>query len=227
MNDAPAPTEPAATEPATPAETAAAGLETLAANKAWQSDFNGDNGRPAQLAAVKLKADTTRAAFNPEPNRSPDLSAQVEAGLEATDNITKASAEAMVPAQDVSEYNFKWEGASNMEFEELQSMDTMAKESAFAVNANPAYARTTIETMDRALARPEGSFIPTTSDDLDDHLQAQLGDQAAATMDAALATMQKMPADGQKWLQNSLSKLDTSTAAWVVGRLASVHRANG
>ena len=51
-------------------------------------------------------------------------------------------------------------------------------------------------------------------------------DKAAATLAAALATFELMPPDGQAWLQNSLSRLDTSTAAWVVGRMASIHRAN-
>ena len=226
-NEAPAPAEPAAAETATPAETAAAGLETLASDKAWQADFNGDNGRPAQLAAVKLKADTTRAAFDPEADRSQRLSEQMEVGLAAPDAISQASAAAMVPAQDVSEYSFKWENASNMEIEELQAMDTTAKEAAFAIGANPHFARATIEAMDAQLSKPEGSYIPTTSDDLESHLQAQLGDKADATLEAALATMQQMPEAGQKWLQASLSKLDTSTAAWVVQRLASVARANG
>ncbi len=227
MNDAPAPAEPAAAETATPAETAAAGLETLAADKAWQADFNGDNGRPAQIAAVKLKADTTRAAFDREPNPGPLLPAQIEDGLAAPDAISQAAAEAMVPAQDVSEYSFKWENASSMEIGELQNMDTTAKEAAFAINANPHFARSTIEAMDRQLSKPEGSYIPTNDVDLNDHLQAQLGDKADATLEAALATMEKMPEAGQKWLQSSLSRLDTSTAAWVVQRLASVQRANG
>ena len=51
-------------------------------------------------------------------------------------------------------------------------------------------------------------------------------DKAAATLAPALTTFKKMPAAGQAWLQNSLSRLDTSTAAWVVGRMASIHRAN-
>ncbi len=226
MNDAPAPTEPAAAE-TNSSEVAAAGLETLAANKEWSDDFSGLNGRPAQLAAMELKSATTRAAFDPEPDTSQRRSEQIEDGLAATDAVTKASAEAMVPAQDVSEYNFKWENASSMEFEELQSMDTTAKEAAFAIGANPHFARSTLEAMDRQLSKPEGSYIPTTSDALDDHMRTQFGDQADATLQAAVATMQKMPPEGQKWLQSSLSRLDTSTAAWVVARLASVHRANG
>ena len=105
-------------------------------------------------------------------------------------------------------------------------MDALAKETAFAVKANPQFARATLEAMDKQLSKPEGSYTPTTADALDRHLQTQLGDKADATLAAALATFELMPPDGQAWLQNSLSRLDTSTAAWVVGRMASIHRAN-
>ena len=73
----------------TPAETAAAGLETLAADKAWQADFNGDNGRPAQRAAVKLKSDVTRSAYSPESDTTPALPEKIASGLNAPDAITK------------------------------------------------------------------------------------------------------------------------------------------
>ena len=75
-------------------------------------------------------------------------------------------------------------------------------------------------------SEPEGSFTPTTADALDSHLHAQLGDKADATLAAALATFELMPPDGQAWLQNGLSRLDTSTAAWVVQKMASLNRAN-
>jgi hypothetical protein len=81
--------------------------------------------------------------------------------------------------------------------------------------------------MDAQLSKPEGSYTPTNADALDSHLRTQLGDKADATLQGALATFEKMTPDAQAWLQNSLSRLDTSTASWVVGRLASVNRANG
>jgi len=59
------------------------------------------------------------------------------------------------------------------------------------------------------VSKPEGSFTPTTADALDSHLHAQLGDKADATLAAALATFELMPPDGQAWLQNGLSRLDT------------------
>ena len=61
-------------------------------------------------------------------------------------------------------------------------MDALAKETAFAVKAPPAFARATLEAMDKQLSKPEGSFTPTTADALDSHLQAQLGDKADATL---------------------------------------------
>ena len=139
---APSPASPSEGAPegapaSTPAETAAAGLETLAADKAWQADFNGDNGRPAQHAAVKLKFDVTRAAYSPEAATAPALSENIESGLHAPDSVTKAAAEAMTPATSADDFTFKWENAASMEIEELQSMDKLAKETAFAVKAPP------------------------------------------------------------------------------------------
>jgi hypothetical protein len=83
-------------------------------------------------------------------------------------------------------------------------MDALAKETAFAVKAPPAFARATLEAMDKQLSKPEGSFTPTTADALDSHLQAQLGDKADATLQAALATFELMPPDGQTWLQDDI-----------------------
>jgi len=228
---APSPASPSEGAPdgapaSTPAETAAAGLETLAADKTWQADWSGVNGRAAQRAAVKLKSDVTRSAFTSEADTSHALSEKIESGLNAPDAVSQAAAEAMTPAQDVSEYRFKWENAASMEIGELKNMDALAKETAFAVKAPPAFARATLEAMDRQLSKPEGSYTPTTADALDSHLQTQLGDKADATLAAALATFELMPPEGQAWLQHSLSRLDTSTAAWVVGRMASIHRAN-
>ena len=200
-------------------------METLAADKAWHADFNGDNGRPAQIAAAKLKSDVTRVAFKPEANTATSLPGKIEGGLNAPDAVTKAAVEAMTPGQDPSEYSFKWENSADFEIGELQNMSEVAKQAAFDVGANPHFARATIEAMDRQLSK-EGSYTPTNSDALDDHLHSQLGDKADATLQGALATFQKMSPDAQAWLQNSLSRLDTSTASWVVGRLASVNRAN-
>jgi hypothetical protein len=228
---APSPASPSEGAPegapaSTPAETAAAGLETLAADKTWQADWSGVNGRAAQRAAVKLKSAVTRSAFPSEPDTASTLPEKIESGLNAPDAVSQAAAEGMVPATSADDFNFVWKDAANMEIGELQNMDTLAKETALAVKANPAFARATLEAMDRQLSKPEGSYTPTTADALDRHLQTQLGDKADATLAAALATFELMPPDGKAWLQASLSKLDTNTAAWVVQRMASIHRAN-
>ena len=198
-------------------------METLAADKAWQADFNGDNGRPAQIAAAKLKSEVTRFAFNPEAGTAPALPESVESAQGA---VTQAAAEAMTPGQDPSEYSFKWENSADFEIGELQNMSEVAKQASFDVGATPHFARVTLVAMDRQLSKPEGSYTPTTSDALDSHLKAQLGDKADATLQGALATFQKMSPDAQAWLQSALSKLDTSTAGWVVQRLAAGNRAN-
>jgi len=56
---------------------------------------------------VTLKCDVTRAAYSPEADTAPALSEKIESGLNAPDAVTKAAAEAMTPAQDISEYSFK------------------------------------------------------------------------------------------------------------------------
>ena len=106
MTDAPAPSpagpsdaSPIGETASTPAETAAAGLETLAADKAWQADWSGANGRAAQRAAVTLKSDVTRAAYSPEADTAPALSEKIESGLNAPDAVSQAAAEAMTPGR--------------------------------------------------------------------------------------------------------------------------------
>jgi hypothetical protein len=185
-----------------PVETATAGLETLSADKAWQSDFNGDNGRSAQLSAVKFKSNVVHAAFNPEVDTAFVLLDQMADGLEAFDAVSRAAAEAMIPATSTNDFAFKWEVAADMKISGLQNLNTLAKEIAFAVNANPHFARATIEMIDHQLSKLDGSYAPTNDVDLTDHLRAQLGNQADATLQSALAAFQKMPPDSQAWFQN-------------------------
>ena len=173
----------------TPVETAAAGLETLAADKAWQADFNGDNGRPAQLAAVKLKADTTRAAFNPGPDAAPTLPENIASGLNAPDAVSQAAAEAMTPATDASEFKFGWSDAQTASVEDLQQRNTVAAESAFAAGANPHYAKATIDYIDQQLANP--NLVPMSGNEFDDAMAQKFGEQTDATILAARETLMK------------------------------------
>jgi hypothetical protein len=110
-----------------------------------------------------LKSAVTRSAFPSEPDTASTLPEKIESGLNAPDAITKATAEAMAPAQDISEYNFKWANAASLEIGELKNMGALAKETAFAVKAPPAFARATLEAMDKQLSKPEGSYTPTTA----------------------------------------------------------------
>ena len=224
MNDAPAPAEPAA-EPATPAETAAAGLETLAADKAWNDDFAGLNGRPAQLAAMELKSATTRAAFDPEPDTAPVLPDAVQAGLDAPDSLSQAAAAAMIPGASPDDYKFKWDNAATSDIETLQAQSSIAADAAFAIGASPEYATATVRALEDMVAKSSG--IEATEATLQEALGRQFGANADATVTAAKASLAKMSPEAREWAINSAAKLDASGVAWFVGRLASVQRANG
>jgi hypothetical protein len=225
MTDAVEPTGGGEAPAPSPVETATAGLATLSADKAFQADWSGENGRPAQIAAVALKAQTTRAAFNPEPDTAPVLPDALAAAVDdpnATE-ATRARVEGMIPGQSVEDYTFRFEGAADMGTEELQEMTATAQEAALAMGANPAYARATIEFIDTALSRnPE----PATEDQVIDALNTRHGLQAKATVRAASATVAKMPEHSRQWLFDALDSLDANSQAWAINRLASIHRAN-
>jgi hypothetical protein len=119
-------------------------LETLAADKAWQADWSGANGRAAQRAAVQLKADVTRAAYCPEPDTTPALSEKIESGLNAPDAVTKATAEAMRPGESPDDYSFTWSDTSAIGIDDLKNMTEVASEAAHAIGANPEVARSTV-----------------------------------------------------------------------------------
>jgi hypothetical protein len=52
------------------------------------------------------------------------------------------------------------------------------------------------------------------------------GANADATVMAAQATMAKMPEAGREWVMAAAQRLDASTLAWLVGRLARVDQVN-
>jgi hypothetical protein len=217
-----------ATADATPTETAAAGLETLAADRDWQADFNGDNGRPAQIAAVKLKSDVTRSAYNPEPDTTPVLPDALSDALKdpnATE-ITKAAAEAMIPGTDASEYLFRWEGAANMDVEQLKDQTAVAAEACMAIGASPAYAAATIQYIDQQLARSDLVPCGDNPDSVVEVLNQRLGGNADPTIAAAKAVCAQMPERSREWLFSSMDQLDASGFAWMITRLASIHKVN-
>ena len=227
MTDAVEPTGGDVAAPS-PVETATAGLETLAADKAFQADWSGENGRPAQLAAVKLKADTTRAAYNPEPDTAPvlpDALADAVNDPNATE-ATKAMVEGMTPGTQASDYTFRFEGASTMDVEQLQDMTSTAQEAALALGASPSFARATVEYMDQQLARPDIVPVGTNTASVVEILNKRLGDTAPATLDAARAAVNKLPERSREWLFNGLDRMDANGFAYMITRLASIERAN-
>jgi len=227
---APSPASPSEGAPegapaSTPAETAAAGLETLAANKAWQADFDGANGRPAQLAAVKLKSDTTRAAFTSEPDTASALPEKIESGLNSADPIIRAAAEAMRPGESPDDYSFTWSDTSAIGIDDLKNMTEVASEAAHAIGANPEVARSTVAFIEKQLsANTSGAEI--TPAQLDTALADKFGGDADAIATLAVEVVAKMPDAGKAWLTSALKGLDPSSAALVVGKLARVGAAN-
>jgi hypothetical protein len=217
-----------ATAESTPAETATAGLETLAADREWQADFNGDNGRPAQIAAVKLKSDVTRSAYSTDPDTTPALPDALSDALNDPNarEVTIAAAEAMIPGTDASDYSFRWEGAANMDVEQLKGQTAVAAEACMAIGAAPEYAATTVQFMDQQLARPDLVPCGDNPDSVVEVLNQRLGMDAAPTVAAAKAACEKLPERSREWLFNSMDQLDASGFAWVVSRLASIHKVN-
>ena len=227
---APSPASPSEGAPegapaSTPAETAAAGLETLAADKTWQADFNGDNGRPAQLAAVKLKSETTRAAFTSEPDTASTLPEKIESGLNSPDPTVRAAAEAMKPGESPDDYSFTWADTSAIGIDELKNMTAVASEAAFSIGANPGAAKSVVAFIEKGLsANTSGAEI--TPDQLDTALADKFGGDADAIAEMAVEVIAQMPDAGKTWLTASLKGLDSSSAALVVGKLARVGAAN-
>jgi len=213
---------PVAAEP-TAAETAGAELQSLQSDAAWKADWSGANGHTQQRAAVQRKSDLARAAAGVAPDAAPVLPEKVQAGLKSNDSLVRATAEGMIPAQDPSEYHFNWEGASTMDAEQHTQLDAMARATAFAVGANPAFATSTIQHIDQQLAH--SNYVPTgnEAEALHEHMTAQFGDKADATLSAAQAVLDRMPPDGKAWVQGALSNVDATTASWIVQRLARLH----
>ena len=199
-------------------------LATLTSDAGFQADWSGDNGRPAQIEAVARKAELTKAAYGPADEPAQVLPEQVQAGLDAPDAVSQAAAEAMTPAADVSEYQFKWQGVAETSLEDIQAQNQLAAETAFAVGANAKYARTTVEHIDQVLSNPD--TVPMTEATFEDAMNSMFGDQREATIEAARDTLMKMPEDGRDWVLRSIDSLDASTACWFIQRLATVSKAN-
>ena len=205
--------------PAAPAQD----LSALTSDKGFQADFNGDNGRPAQVEAVARKSELTKAAYGPTDEAAPVLPEQIQEGLDAPDNVSKMAAQAMVPGQSVDDYKFQWADAATTDIETLQSQNALAAQASLDIGASPEYARATVRGLEDMMARSSG--IPPSEEQLNTALSRAFGANANATVEAAKATLAKMSPEARTWAIDAAGELDASAVAWFVGRLASVNRA--
>lgn len=221
---APAPSPASSSDAPAPAEQSPVQeLAALSTDTAFQADFAGENGRAAQIAASERKSALTKTAHGPADEPAPVLPERVEDGLNAQDNVSKAAAEAMVPGTSPADYSFTWSDAGSIDLDALQDMNTVAAEAAFAVEASPEYAKATIDGLQTMLTQSSG--IAPTEASLQDALSRHFGSKADAAVVAAKATLAKMPERSRQWALDAAEQLDASGVAWLVGRLASVHKA--
>ena len=192
--NAPAP----APSPANPAEAAAPTasspvqeLATLTQDASFATDFTGENGRAAQVEATARKSALTKAAHGPADEPASVLPERVQEGIDAPDNVSQAAAEAMVPGQSPEDYSFAWGNSADIDLDVLQDMNTTAAEAAFEVGASPAYAKATIDGLQTMLTQSSG--IDPTEASLQDALARHFGGKADATVNAAKATLARMP----------------------------------
>ena len=216
-------TEEATTEATSP-EAASQEIDALLKDDSFRADFSGVNGHDAQVAAADRKRELHRSAFGPPPEAAPVLPERVQDALDDQSGINQAAGEAMTPATDPSEYRFTWEGAGDMDTADLKSLDDLARSACSAVSAPPAYAAATIAFVDQALAKA-GPDAPVLSPDvLSEALDKMHGANATATVDNANAVLARMPEAERQWVRNALRRLDPSTAAWLTGRLSTLHK---
>ena len=201
-------------------------LSALSSDAGFQADWDGSNGRPAQIEAVARKSELMKAAHGPADDPAPTLPDAIQTGLDAPDAVSQAAAEAMIPGLSVDDYKFNWQGQGDMELEQLQDMNTVASEAALALGANPHFAQQTIEFMDQQLARPDIVPVGTNTASVVEILNRRLGADAPATLDAARAAVAKLPERSRDWLFNSMDQLDANGFAWMITRLSSIHKAN-
>ena len=87
--DTPAPVIPTEA-PAAPSPTQA--LAGLPSDTTFNADFNGENGRPAQLAAMQRKSELAKAAHGPPDEVAPVvLPEQIADGLQGQTSTTRAA----------------------------------------------------------------------------------------------------------------------------------------
>jgi hypothetical protein len=209
---------------AAPAPSPAQELTTLTSTASFAADFAGENGRAAQAEASSRKSALTKAVHSPAEEAAPILPEQVQAGLDAPDNLTRAAAAAMVPGQSPDDYSFAWTDAAFSDFETLKADTARAAQAAFDIGASPEYAKATVRGLEDMIGRSQGPAPSPEQQGV--ALTRCFGSNADTTLEAAKASLAKMSPDARKWAIDAADLLDASGFAWFVGRLASVHKAN-
>lgn len=207
------------------AQAAAGELTTLTSSPEFSADFAGSNGRAAQIQARDRKSTLTQQAHSREVEApAPVLPEKIQEGLESTSQLERATAQAMTPGQSPQDYKFQWEGASDMEIDHIAAMNETAATAAFSVGASPEYARATVNHLQSMISNSSG--VEPTDASLQEALTKQFGANSDATVEAAKATLAKMEPEAREWAMDAIGHLDASGVSWIVGRLASVNRAN-
>ena len=206
--------------------TPAAQLTALQRSAEFSANWKGDNGRAAQKDAVERKSAMIRRLHGPADDPTSEwVPEQLQDGLDNQNSLAKATAEAMQPANSRDDFSFNFTGTENMELQDIADLKEIASEASFAAGASPAYARATVEYVDAALARSDGT--PATVSDLESAMSRQFGDRKEDIQAHARATIARMPERSQQWIYNTLERLPASDGAWLVNRLSTVNRASG
>ena len=237
MNDAP---EQAAAPEAAPAPVGAgpepaaqheqqqspiASLTALQRSPEFHADWSGNNGRAAQKEAVERKSALLKTLHGAPETYAAPIPEQLADAMDSSNDIIKETAAGMVPASNPSEYSFKFEGVEAMELQDIAELNELAAETAFSAGASVAYGKSTIEAVDRALAKSDGT--PPSVGDLETAMSRQYGDRLPEIQASARATIARMPERSQKWVTSIMERLPASDGAFLLGRLASINRAAG
>lgn len=182
--------------------------------------FSGNQGRAAQQEAVRQKSELLRAASGGETNDA--MPAHLKPLLDHPDGRTRAAAENMIPASDMSEYNFKWANQSKMPLGTINELNTVAKEAAFSVNAPAKLTNETVNFIEQRINRADN--VPESDAAVMETLTGLYGDKAGSTATTAKSIVDRMPESGRKAVRNAFARMDAKTGAWFISRLASLDR---
>jgi len=208
-----------------PEAAAAETFATLQSDANWQAAFNGEQGRPAQIDAVRAKTAALKADAgftDPTPDTPPaGLADALASPSEAERNV----AEGLTPETNAGAFsNYQWSDAADVTTDELAARNSAIGEAVVATGANAHYAKATIDMLDQAVSRADAGAAPHTVDGLMEAVTKSYGANADATLALAKQTMAAMPPTTQDWLHATLERVDSSTFAWTVGRLATIAR---